>query len=260
MYSNCAKASEELFMYGLQLNNSKGSALLMVSMLGIVSGGVLFSLFSDFNSSAKIQKQLYDKSLYSFFIADIQKQLSWPDQCYAALQSQKYNLSQSNPVSLQNIAYKAFPAIKKDLKLGANLIVSDIVLSSKSSSEFSRGEFVLNGSVKKWARDSSARLTTRVAQLLITVKSNFKYSFKVIPINLFVNVDSSNRIRSCYTELSVAYICENLKNVWNARRSICEPYKQCFYAKASPCQIPYSTYLIGGSSFGVCEWCNPNAP
>lgn len=247
-------------MHGLQVKNSKGSALLLVMILSIVSGGILFALFMGSTASYKTQKQLSDKTLYAHFISDIKKELSWPDQCYISLQNQIYKPLRNNIIELKNFPYRNFSNITANLKIGSGLIISDITLKKKPLATLSRGEFVVNGSVKKWARNLPSKLRTRVVQLLIKVKSHLGYSFKPIPINLFVNTDPQNRIKSCYTELSVAYVCENLGNAWNAWRSRCEPYKQCFYSKKTTCRAPYSISVVGISSFRVCEWCNPNAP
>lgn len=246
-------------MYALLLNG-KGSALLMTTVFGLVAGGMLFFLFTDAEFAHRFQKQLHDKTLYTQFISNIKTQLSWPDQCYAALNKQIYKPSKKNKVILKTLPYNNSSTIFKNLNIGSGLIIADIILQAKPFRLFSKGERALNGSKRRWARDRPFRLTTKVAQLLITVKSHLGYNFKAIPIDLFINIDAVNKIYSCYTELSVAYVCENLENVWNAWRGQCEPYKRCFYNKPNLCYSPYSRYSVGSPSFPmfICEWCNPN--
>ncbi len=247
-------------MHAMQLKNNKGSAILMVTMLSLVSGGILFYLFMDSDFSYRLQKRLNDKTLYSHFIKNIKSNLDWPDQCYISLLNQVYNSSQSNQVVLNNFSYKNIPtsAINKNLKIGSGLMITDIILKRKPFNTFSKEERLLSGSKKKWDRNLSSEVTTKIAQLLITVKSHLNYSFKTVPINLFINVDPYNKIKSCYTALSAAYICESLKNSWNAYRSVCEPYKTCFYKSVNSCSLPYSLTSVGVGSYRVCQWCNSN--
>ncbi|MBE8162775.1 MAG: hypothetical protein HAW63_02165 [Bdellovibrionaceae bacterium] len=244
-------------MYEMQLKHSKGSALLMVIMLTIVAGTVLFYLFMGQDFAYKAQKQLRDKTLYAHFIKDIKRKMSWPDQCYIALKGQYYREGSSNSVVLKNVSYRELSKITTNVQIGSGLSISSIQLKRKPYASLSQGEFVLNNSNKQWARDLNLKLKTKVVQLFIAVKSHLKYSFKPIPIDLFVNIDVANKIHSCYTELSVAYVCENLQNVWNAQKGVCEPYFQCFYNNPNICRLPYKRYSVGGGRY-LCEWCNPH--
>lgn len=220
--------------------NKKGSVVLLVAILSVLSSVVGISLYEMTRSMHKSQVIRNKFTQYHLLTLSLRSIISRPDVCTLALQNQIFDPTQSK--SSVNIASSMF----EERKFIGN--IEDI-----SNSEF----ILLNQgfTTDKLLSNSADKLFTYRADLQVWLPDNtagseaFNYEKLNIYIPLYVNIDKNNNIRGCYGVYSKAALCERYWKSWNPSESNidiqCNPDRQCILYTSTTCDPPSVKMAIG---------------